>query len=533
MIKVMIADDEILEREVYKVMLNRHFPELKVVAEAETGRQAIEMYDAHKPELIFMDVKMPGINGIEAIEEIRKRSASAKFVVISAYNFFDYAKEALKYGLEDYLLKPVIKDEFIKVVGKVAGKIEEEKKTSHEGLELREKLRSILPILESEITFAIMMGDDSKIRRYSELSNIDISSGYVVIGMVNEDGFADRDDIARNLAIKNIQQNIKENMPELKPCLISSFIANKMVMVFPWKPENQALDIRDHIYKKILKIRNAIKDSYGIKMYFGIGEVYNHISEVLNSYNQALTVVNNIDSFGIDIVNYADIKGDAIKQFHYPYELEKQLVEKVRLGITEEALRVFASIFDYTREWLKGDVNRVKFELLELYFALSRMAWESDSEYGGLKDFVMSKSKYYNLGSIQEIYHIFEEDIRNICGKFREERNRRAKKIIFLAVEYVKENYMREITLEEVAKKVSVSPNYFSRMFKNEFNQSFIDYLTHMRVEIAKDLIVRTGKNISSVCWDVGYNDPNYFTKVFKKVTGFTPSEFKEKKTVR
>lgn len=533
MMKVMIADDEILEREVYKVMISRYFPGLQVVAEAETGRQAIELFDIHKPELILMDVKMPGINGIEAIGDIRKRSRNTKFIVISAYNFFDYAKEALKYGIEDYLLKPVAKDEFIRIIGKVVSKIEDEIQWSKEELEMKEKLRSILPILESELTFAIMMGDDSKIKQYSSLLNMDISSGYTAIGMINDDSFTTGDEIMRNLTAKKIQEYIKENMPELNPCIRSSFISNKMVFIFPWRMDEQVYEIKENAYKKMLKIRNTIKDNFNVKMYFGIGEVYKSLSDIRNSYNQALMIINNIDSFGIDIINYGDIKSDMIKQFQYPYEMERQLVEKVRLGITEQAIRVFVNIFDYTTEYFKGDVNRVKFELLELYFALSRMTYELDSEYAGLKDFVMSKDTYFNLSTIREIYHIFEEDIRSICSQFREERNKRAKNIIFLAVRYVKENYMKEITLEEVAKRVCVSPNYFSRMFKNEFNQNFIDYLTQVRVEAAKELIVNSGKNISDICWKVGYNDPNYFTKVFKKVVGLTPSEYKERKLMQ
>ncbi|MEM1486045.1 response regulator [Oscillospiraceae bacterium PP1C4] len=529
MIKVMVADDEFLEREVYKVLISKYFDGLQVVAEAETGRQAIELYDLHRPDLVLMDVKMPGINGIEAIEEIRKRSGNAKFVIISAYNFFDYAKEALKHGVEEYLLKPVAKDEFIKVMHNVLNKIHYERKTNQEELEMKERLRSILPILESEFTFAIMMSDDSKIDQYSTLLDIDISQGYIAIGRVNENSFLSADHISRNLTIKKMQEYIKENMPELKPCLISNFISNKILFVFP-DHHNSCYEIKEDAYKKMLKIRNSIKDSFQVDMYFGISEPYKHISKISNSYNQALTVVNNIDSFYMDIVNYDDIKYELKKEFHYPYEIEKLLIEKIRLGLTEEAVKSFVAIFDCTTESLKDDVNRVKFELLELYFLLSRMTYDEDCDFIGLKDFVISKDKYYNSVTIKEIYHIFEEDIRDICKKFKEDRSKMTKSILFDAIQYVKENYMKEITLDEVAKRVCVSPNYFSRMFKNEFNQSFIDYLTNVRIETAKKIISNTDKNICDICWEVGYNDPNYFTKVFKKVVGLTPSEYKGNK---
>ncbi|WP_372999866.1 response regulator [Lutispora sp.] len=533
MIKVIIADDEALEREVYKVLIRRHFPELKVVAEVETGRKAIEAFEIHKPELMLMDVKMPGINGIEAIEEIRKRNSNSKFIVVSAYNYFDYAKEALKLGIEDYLLKPVAKDEFINVIGGVLQKIKLEKRSNKEELEIKERLRSILPVLEIETALAVMMGDDDRIRRYASLLDVDISSGYIAIGMINEESLAINDEMERGLMTEKIQVYIKDNMPELKPCLISSFIANKIVLVFSLQGDEQDYDIRDSAFKKMLRIRNAVKDNFKVKMCFGISEAHSSLGEIRHSYNQALTVINNIDSFGSDIVNYGDIKGEIVKQFHYPYEMEKQLLEKIRLGITEHAIRVFVGIFDYTTETLECNVNRVKFELLQLYFALTRLIYEAGNEKSGLRDFITGKDRYYSLKTLEEIYHTFEEDIRLISDRFREERTKRAKGILFLAVRYINENYMRELTLEEVAKQVCVSPNYFSRMFKNEYSKSFIDYLTHIRIEEAKKLILKSGRNISDICWEVGYSDPNYFTKVFKKVTGLTPSEFKDIKLVK
>lgn len=530
MIKVIIADDEMLEREVYKVIINKYFSQIEIVAQAENGRQAIELYDIHKPDLMLIDMKMPGINGIEAIEEIRKRSKTTRFVVISAYNFFDYAKDALKYGVDDYILKPVAKDEFVKIIGRVISKIEEERNEIIRELEIKEKLRSILPILESETTFAIMMGDDSKIQQYFPLLSKEINTGYVAIGMIDEVSFGDIDEISRNIIRIKIQEFIKENLPEFKHSLISNFMANKMIFVFPWDKNNEDMHINDVAYRNMLQIKNSVCKNFNVKMYFGIGEYYDDITRVTHSYNQALTVINNIDSFGIDIVHYGDIKIKVQKDFKYPYELEKLLIEKIRLGIFEQAMNMFLSIFDYITDSLKGDIERVKFEMMELYFALSRLTYEFEENNSTLKNFIGIKNEYYKISTFQEIYHIFEDDIGYLCHKFGDERNKKAQKIMLTTIEYMKQNYTREITLEEVAKHAGFSTNYFSRLFKSEFNQSFIDYITNLRVEAAKDLVMRGEKNIGDICWEVGYRDPNYFTKVFKKIVGLTPSEYKEEK---
>jgi len=531
MIKAIIADDEFLERKVFKVLISRYFKEIELVAEAENGRQAIELFDIHRPELIIMDVKMPGIDGIEAIEEIRKRSSRTKFIIVSAYNFFDYAKRALKYGIEDYLLKPVTNEEYITVIGNVIKNIKNEREISRENLEIKEKFKSMLPILEMEVAVAIMLGDIKKIKQYTSLMNIDINSGFIAIGVINEKSFISDNEITKNLTVNKIQEYIKGVMTEFKPCFISNFVSNKMIFVFPCNTEDRVYETKKYICEKLYKIKNSIENSFKVKMHFGIGDTYSSLHEIKNSYNQALTIVNNINSFGIDIVDYGDIKVEVINKFEYPYDMEKQIIEKVRLGITEEAIKAFIKIFDYTSERLEGNVKKVKFELLALYFALSRMIYELDKEDEELKDFILSKEAYYDANTLQEIYYIFEKDIRTISGKFREERNNISKRTLSYAIQYINENYMKDIKLEDVARQVHVSPNYFSRIFKTEYKQSFVEYLTRIRIEAAKKMILKADKSISDICWDVGYNDPNYFTKVFKKVTGQTPSEYREAKT--
>jgi len=530
MIKVILADDEILEREVYKVLINRHFPQLEVVAEAETGRQAIELFEKHKPDLVLMDVKMPGINGLEAIEIIRKKNTSTRFVIVSAYNFFDYVKEAMKFDVEEYLLKPVQKDEFVSVISKVLSKIDTEAKLTQEELDLKERLKHIMPLLEQEVFYAIMMGDHSKTEQYVPLLKLNITNGFVAIGKIKSEYLKRDDEIANNILCKKLHEYIKGSMPNLKPVLISDFINSKINFIFPLAShQDNPMLTRDVAYKKCLSIREEILQTFGVKMVFGISDQYCGIAQSKEAYNQALLVINNIEFLNMDIVNYGDIISDLSPAYLYPYELEKRLIEKIRLGLTDQSLSVFKEIFNYSTECLNNDVNKIKFELFELYFVLSRMMLETEFQSTKIKDFVISKENYFNSKSVYDIYYIFCDDIKLICTRFKDASNQKNKRIINDAINYMKNNYMRDISLEDVSRFVFVSPNYFSRVFKLETNQNFIDYLTKVRIDYAKQLILNTNKSISEVSWEVGYGEPNYFTKVFKKITGVTPSEFKDK----
>lgn len=151
MYKLLIADDEPLEREGLQLMIERMLPNQFQIFHAEHGRSAIQQVEAHQPDIVFMDIKMPGIHGLEAIAEIRKTYAAMKIVILTAYDYFTYAKEAISLGVDEYLLKPVKKEQIVAVLEKLTAEIAAEKKLREAELETREKLAQLYTL--SEATF--------------------------------------------------------------------------------------------------------------------------------------------------------------------------------------------------------------------------------------------------------------------------------------------------------------------------------------------------------------------------------------------
>ncbi|QGS69502.1 response regulator [Oceanobacillus sp. 143] len=125
--RILLAEDEFIERKAMRKFIEENFPAIEIVAEAENGRKAIELAEKTSPDVIFMDIRMPGINGLEAIEKINMGNPAIKFILVSAYDSFDYAKEAMRFGIKDYILKPGKKEEIVKAILRVQKEIEVEK----------------------------------------------------------------------------------------------------------------------------------------------------------------------------------------------------------------------------------------------------------------------------------------------------------------------------------------------------------------------------------------------------------------------
>jgi two-component system response regulator YesN len=525
MYKMIIADDESFVRDAFKMVINKHFPQIKVVAEAQTGREAIERASEFSPNLMIMDVKMPGINGLQAISEIKKINPETRFIVLTAYDYFKYAKEALRLSVDEYILKPARRERIIESVSRVIGIIEEVKNKKNQELELKERLSNVLPVLESEFALSMVFGDIERISQmdYPKLLGKAFDAGYSIVLDFNANDSKNRDMIKSILNSKVRDLLTMFFNARVGYCIISPVFSSRIAIFFPESEANDIDEIRMISVDLAKSLIKKIQDELEISPLAGIGGFHKGIGGFIESYNEANLAVSP-KKYAVSHVD--DIKIKKIDT-SYSLKLERQLCEKIKQYDKDDTLEIFKELYFSINTWENRDITD---KMCELMVVLARILLEFEMESAANKFFDdVERKKLLMFETKQEVYEWCSSKIQQLVNHLADSKITNTEDdIILSAARFIETNYMNEITLEDVAKAVNVSPYYLSKLFKSQMSQNFIDFLTDLRVDAAKKKIPDSNMSIKEICYEVGYNDPNYFTRVFKKVTGQTPLEYRQ-----
>ncbi|HEY3366738.1 MAG TPA: response regulator [Symbiobacteriaceae bacterium] len=430
--RILVADDEPIEREALRVLVQRYVPGVEVVGEAGSGRQAVEMAEMLRPDVIFMDITMPGLSGLEALREIRERSPSIRCLIVSAYDHFHFAREALRLGAVDYLLKPVKQNQMVEVLDRLAKEISQERQRRQDELVRKEHLRQLRPLAEGDLVSLLEQGQVTN-RTKDLLAMLDLrfEAGLCMVVGVGEKSFepgleaADRAATARDAFAQFTQIAHAECT-----CAVGNWADDHTTVMVE-------LDVADDEYQCRLwsmelarRLRDRVKELSGVRFRIGIGEPYTDCEKLARSYAEALAA--------------------------FRFE-----------GVSDKAIHF-------------GDLG----------------------DQGALEP---------EGGTRPALWHPTPGVMRTV------EQGKR----------YIAAHMREEITVERVAREVALTPYYFGKIFSRVTGQTVMDYLTHVRVNQAKQLLANPETSIKEACFAVGYSDPNYFSRVFKKVTGQTPSEFR------
>ena len=525
MYKLLVVDDEQIVIDAVKFIVNKNFNNVDVIGSAKNGREAIEKASKLNPDIVFMDIRMPGINGIDAIKEIKERNSRIQFVILSAYEQFEFAKEAVNLGVKEYILKPINRYKLIDTLNNILNELSEKEKKRKRELENIEKLQSILPILESGFIYSILMDKEfgEEVKRYRDLFDLGEDGGYIMIIEFGEGEKAVSltNKIGSSVKSQKFYPNIRDMLKYRCKCLIGPTIINRII-VFVATKENEdeykqrlnAIEMAEDIVKKAMK-------STDVEFFIGIGG-YSQIEYLHNSYEQALKALrDNCGEHVVHIMDVREVKDISLDKYN---ERCNKLLNSIELANEDKALLLLNKIFDSISNLIP--INR-KSKMIELIVLIYQKAYNMNIP----ADIYIDYSSY-----LQEIINLDEEKIqrwainkiKHIIKMVEEYKQNKVSKLIMDAKEYIDKYYSKEITLEEVSKVISISPQYFSRLFKEETGYNFIEYLTNIRIDNSKSLIRQSNKTIKEICYEVGYNDPNYFSRLFKKIVGISPTEYQK-----
>jgi len=529
MYKIMLADDEGIVIESLKFMIEKEFGDLCEIQFAKTGRSVIELAENFRPDIALMDIQMPGINGIEAMKEIKKSNSNIIFIVMTAYDKFDYAKEAINLGVLDYLNKPADKEKIISVVKRAMEMIDSERKKRSQDLIIKEKMETVVPIIENGLIQNLLFREhfEDDISNYKNLLSISENYGYMAVIIAGEEQVGNHmtGPVAAGIKLQRVYQEIRPLIEEYIPGIIGYVMANKIPVLVPRKEGQMDYSERTELIEHSRLLVRKLSDRMGINFRVGFGSV-KPLEAISDSYNEALSIL--IETTGR--VGHADDMPVGCKyEEDYPIEVEHRLFEVLQTGDVQETSAVANDFFNWMEESQQDHIEDVRLKVLEFALWAEHLAYENANKMYHFRSRTNYISDLMGMNTFDELRKWFITKFEETSAWIGERIENQSESAVEKAKKYMEENFSKDISLEDVSMKVDISSYYFSKLFKEETGSNFIEYLTQLRMEEAKRLLRDTEMSMKEICIQVGYSDPNYFSRNFKKYTGLTPTEARGK----
>lgn len=539
MYKMLIADDEKTIIDGIKESINWKSYDIEVIGTAENGIQALELFKAHQPDIVISDIRMPGLSGLELIEEMGKHFPDTKIILISAFEEFEYAKKALELGVSAYMTKPLKKQLIIDEVCKAREEIKTAR-TIKEDQEKYEKLYARnLPVLRKHLLNNLLMGkvefneDFTRELEYYSL-NIDFSNICVLVCRLDSVEGKASSYISKEIQIKYlmIEKLMGEYLSGLCGCIVFQSYNNEVVALLGSKEEAESF------LRRIISAAEMVKDDFldvhGETLTIGVGRIASSVHNCPLSYQSAVKALEYRLIYGDNTVIYiGDVEVNGEEQYNLFYGLNEELTNLqniISLGKSDEVIKLVEKILGKFIENKNIPYYYVQQIYCQLLSILLRVLAEKDIQPE--KIFGMTVNIYGDLFSKrtgQELKSWYEGLIKAASEAIVQKKSPKVNNVIASAVEYMNSNCDKELSLPEVAEHVYLAPSYFSKVFREETGVQFIEYVKNLKIERAKKLLKGSNKKIYEICEELGYQSVQYFSTLFKNIVGMTPHEYKTK----
>lgn len=533
MFKVVLVEDEVVVREgIRKNILWEQYG-FFYAGDAPDGELALPLIRQIQPDLLITDIKMPFMDGLALIELVRRELPRTKIVIISGYDDFSYAQQAIQMGVECYLLKPITKEKMVETLTTLRKKMEAERRQQEWLERFQREAREYENFSRRRFFEQIVTGglSVSEISKTAKSMGINLNAPYynIVLFSINSAGYDGSAPESYTDVIASVQDGISQfinSRPEL--ILFRSNITTYAVLIKgEWENITELTrDCIDNIKKCCAIAGNDLN------WHISCGTPVSRLGALPACFTEASRIL----SYRYLCPEEHVLSESSIRDFREKNGMKPNTDEA---DIDEECLRAFLSsgakeeIDHFISQLLENICSEApspslvcRYLTLTVYFAAVNYL----VSIGCLED------NYWALGlrpndrtsTPEEAKQFMHRIMEKVIALRDSESKKQQRELLVQAIRFINEHYSEDtISLDRVAREVNISPNYFSAMFSQEVGQTFVDYLTGKRIDEAKRLLRQTDKRSSEVAFSVGYKDPHYFSFVFKKVVGCTPSEYR------
>jgi two-component system response regulator YesN len=524
MYSVFLVEDEIVTREGIRNSIPWDRTPYTLAGEAPDGEMALSILRDIKPDILITDIKMPFMDGLALSRIVKKDQPWMKIIILSGHDEFQYAKEAISIGVEEYLLKPVSATDMLSSLKKVTDQIEAEQKRMTNIETLRMKIESTEEVVREKWLCNLVTGQikgSDTVEKARSLGIDLIANGYLVLIV---EIFTSPDNYAACTIVKSLIAELVKGRNDL---LLFSQSLVKQTMIIK-DISRDSLD--DRVYPLAQAIQfEAQRRNGDCRISIGIGTVAEHIGEISRSYSDAEKAVRYMSLTGKkNILSFGDIPW--CRSSECLWLDADPVAERLRFACIEEIDDILAPYMELLDE--RAAATNLSYCLLVCGDIIEAISMLVEEFKGDPHDIIPSDLRREHIIASSRSRASFAFELRSIIEHwiaFRDSRlNSRHHALIAKAKQYIDEHYMsQDISLNCVAAQVNVSPNHFSTIFSQEAGITFIDYLTSVRINAAKRLLSGSGMKCADIAYEVGYGDPHYFSFIFKKTMGIAPSEFR------
>ena len=532
MYKVLLVDDETLIREAISENIQWEEMGFSFMGACENGKQAIEAIEKEQPDLLLTDINMPFVDGMELTKFVYENYPDTKVIIISGFDEFEYAKNAVKYQVLEYILKPITPMEFSETLLRVKKMFDERKENQRDMKKIRSAYVSNLPMVQGRYLHNLLNGtvDYSKLQDKQEELRLNLDANCYNTALVEGDNLepftSQYANVKDELALFAIY-NITAELIASENCGIAFQGIDEKTAILFMGDEEEMLKLK---IKQILpKIHQAIEEFLQIQVTIAVGKTVPRLEELPDSFAKTKSALEYKFMLGgnqtIEAEEYEEIRNSA-KHVDI-FEWASQIATTIRTNKIEEiAQRTEQFIEQVKTSYVNKNRSFVYVQNLVLsVINLLELPEELEEEiYGQERNFM---KQIYECENLDEIELRLRGTFRYICNLMSNQRDSYGKRQAMMALEYIEKNYADStVSLNSVCTALAMSTSYFSSIFKNYTGETFIESLTKKRMEKAKILLEQGNLKTYEIAEAVGYSDAHYFSVAFKKMVGKTPTEY-------
>ena len=543
MLKIFLAEDEVVVRETIKRMIPWEELGFELVGEAADGEMALPLLIRQQPDLLITDIKMPFMDGLTLARLAKKEIPGLKVVILSGYDDFNYAKRAIGIGVEDCLLKPITKNALIERLSEIRSRYEHEKTQKEYYEKFQREMQAYEKNSSRDFFEALVDGsmDMMEVYKRAEKLGLDIVAeayNVLIFTMNCDEDFSGQRDEYSSWEAESLE--LLENFfaGHSSAMLFRSNIFSYGVLL-----KGQRETIEENTRACVDEIRKILSRQDGRREWFlAVGQSVERLSQIQKSYHTASRAFSQRYLYDENILYYdemetmehpggqAETEDNAYLQKVDVNALNPAILQKFLSNGLQEETENFVKDYFYAigQEPMESLVFR-NYVILNVRFSvisfIKGLGCDTNEMESADTEEVLAES-----GKNMESAIAYAKKMISQAIEIRDQNSgNKNRSILKTAVDFIDSHYMdEEISLNTVANVANVSSNHFSALFSQNMGQTFIEYLTTLRMNKAKELLRCTGMRSSEIAGEIGYKDAHYFSYLFKKTQGMTPSDYRK-----